>query len=417
MISIDEARRYVFSLLRDPEAETTPLDRALGCVAAAPIIATEPVPGFANSSMDGYALRASDTSSGTVQLRIVDSILAGRATTSPLGAGEAVRIMTGAPLPPGADSVEMLEEVLVDASSTLLSIHRRINEGNFVRRRGEDIGVGDELLRTGTQLHATRIGVLASQGIMEVLAYRRPRVGVVSTGNEVSDRAGPLESGSIRDVNRPLLLALVSECGAVPIDLGLVSDDLDETRRALASAAQTCDVVISSGGVSVGDVDFIKIVIGELGGANARSMQVAVRPGKPFAFGVVGPRRVPIFGLPGNPVSARVSFELFVRPSIRKLAGHSVFDRLTVPATLDCELPRIADGKIHMVHVTVALGVDGRVHVLRATREGSHLLHAIANANAIAAVPDGAGLNIGDTVRVIILHADDVLSASANSDI
>ena len=410
MISIDEARSYVFSLLPEPQAKMMPLDSALGCVASALISATEPVPGFANSSMDGYALRAADTAGGTVQLRIVDSILAGCSATSPLGVGEAMRIMTGAPLPAGADSVEMLEEVVVDSSTFVLSVHRCINEGNFVRQRGEDIAVGDELIHTGTQLHATRLGVLASQGVTEVSAYQRPRVGVLSTGNEVTATEGPLEPGAIRDVNRPLLLALVQECGAVPVDLGLVSDDLDHTRSALASAAQTCDVVITSGGVSVGDVDFVKIVIGELAGVEARSMQVAVRPGKPFAFGVVGPKRVPIFGLPGNPVSARVSFELFVRPSLRKLAGHAVFDRLTVQATLDCELPRDPDGKMHLVHATIGVGSDGRFHVLRAMREGSHLLHAIAEANAIAAVPDGSGLEIGDSVRVMILHPDEISS-------
>lgn len=415
MITIGEARQRVFGALVPLEPVLLPVELALGCVVAEAIIATEPVPGFANSSMDGFALRSEDTSDGSVRLRVVDSILAGGGSSLQLGAGQAMRIMTGAPLPSGADCVEMIEEVVLDTNDEWVTINRSVETGMFVRRPGDDIKVGDQLVAAGDVLHATRMGVLASQGRGEVRVYPRPRVGVISTGNELTSGSGPLSSGAIRDVNRPMLLALLSDAGATPVDLGTVRDDYDETKRQLWDAVEMCDAVISTGGVSVGDVDYVKAVITELASDSACSMQVAVRPGKPFAFGVVAPRGVPIFGLPGNPVSTRVSFELFVRPAVRRLAGHEFAERFGATAIVDCAMSRSPDGKVHMVHVTALIGDDGRLHVVGVTREGSHLLHAVAGANAIAAVPDGDGLNVGETVRVIVLYPEELTASIARS--
>jgi len=212
-------------------------------------------------------------------------------------------------------------------------------------------------------------------------------------------------------VNRPLLLALVKESGWVPVDLGIVHDDYASIKQRLSDGVDDCDAVVSTGGVSVGDLDHVKTVIGELGGTSARSMQVAIKPGKPFAFAVAGVRRVPVFGLPGNPVSTRVSFELFVRPSLRLLAGHRVLERPIMNMVLDSALPRKKDGKIHLVHVVARVHDDGVVHAERAIRHGSHLLSAVAEANALAIVPEGDGLAAGDVVRAMILDADQ-LSAS-----
>ena len=403
MISLEEAQRHVLSSLVALAPETVLLHDALGRVAAEDVVATEPVPGFANSSMDGFALRASDTEAGAAALRIVGAVLAGGVPAAHVGAGEALRIMTGAPLPEGADAVEPIETAAVDPAGTTVSVAHRVEAGSFVRRPGDDVAVGQRLVAAGDVLHATRLGVLASQGVTEVLVHRRPRVAVLSTGDELARDAGPLKFGAIRDVNRPLLIALLGDAGVAAVDLGVVRDDYRELFDAISRGVEGCDAVISTGGVSVGDADFVKAVIAELAGASARSMQVAVRPGKPFAFGVVEPRAVPVFGLPGNPVSTRVSFEFLVRPALCALSGGAVPPRLTTDAVVDCAMPRTRDAKVHMVHVVVRLGPDGRPHVVEAMREGSHLLHAVARANAIAIVPDGEGLEPGETVRAVLL--------------
>jgi molybdenum cofactor synthesis domain-containing protein len=335
-------------------------------------------------------------------------VLAGAFPGAALGPGQAVRIMTGAPLPEGADAVEQVELVEGSASGETITLQRSVEAGRFVRHVGDDVHVGDLLVAPGDVLHPTRLGVLASQGTSTVLVHPRARVGVLSTGNELVRGPGPLGPAAIRDVNGPMLVALVEEAGAVAVDCGTVADDHAATRAAISDAVERCDVVITTGGVSVGDVDFVKLAIGELAGDTARSMQVAMRPGKPFAFGVVGARRVPVFGLPGNPVSTRVSFELFVRPALRQRMGWSTPDRPRAAAVLDCAMDRTPDGRAHLVHVVLGWGEDGRLHVLRAMREGSHLLHAVASANAVALVPDGDGLPLGAVVEVIVLHPDEV---------
>jgi molybdenum cofactor synthesis domain-containing protein len=250
------------------------------------------------------------------------------------------------------------------------------------------------------------MGVLASQGIASVVAYPRPRVGVLSTGNELTDSHDDLGDGKIRDANRPSLLASLARSGFTPIDLGIAGDTPDAITEALLRGGRSCDAVISTGGVSVGDADFVKTVLAEHVSDDARSMQVAIRPGKPFAFAVDPSSHVPFFGLAGNPVSTLVGFELFVRPALRRLAGHSQLDRPTSSMILDCPLPRRRDGKLNLVHVNATFGPDGRIHVRNVSRLGSHLLHAIADANAIAMVPDGDGLETGQEVVGMILDTE-----------
>ena len=412
MIALDEAKRFVLESLATPSPEMLSLDEVLGCVAGAEVLARELVPGFSNSSMDGFALRSLDTTSGSATLRIVGAVYAGDGNSPHVGSGEATRIMTGAPLPEGTDCVCMKEEATLDPSGETVRIGRTFSAGEFVRFPGDDVKIGQVLVVAGDELSPATLGVLAGQGIASLWAYRRPRVGVLSTGNELARSLGPLDAGQIRDVNRPLLLALVRESGCVPVDLGIVHDDYASIKQRLSDGVDDCDVVVSTGGVSVGDLDHVKTVIGELGSESARSMQVAIKPGKPFAFGVVGARRVPVFGLPGNPVSTRVSFELFVRPSLRRLAGHRVLERPTMNMVLDSALPRKKDGKLHLVHVVARVHDDGLVHAERAIRHGSHLLSAVAEANALAIVPEGDGLAAGDVVRALILNADQ-LSASS----
>jgi molybdenum cofactor synthesis domain-containing protein len=412
MIALDEAQAFVLHSLSALAPVDVALDEVLGCVGAEELIAHEPVPGFSNSSMDGFALRSSDTLAGSVRLRVTDSVRAGDVSSLRLEGGEAMRIMTGAPLPDGADCVCMIEEATVEDGGRMVRINRTISHGEFVRRPGEDIAIGQVLVSPGDELSAARVGVLASQGFTSLSMFPRPRVGVLSTGNELSHTTGPLRSGEIRDVNRPLLLALLRHSGFEPIDLGTVGDEYAQISRRLHEAVRACDAVVSTGGVSVGEVDHVKAVISELGGESSRWMQVAIKPGKPFAFGVVGARRTPLFGLPGNPVSTRVSFELFVRPALRLMAGHLSIERLTLNAVLDCALPRPSDGKLHLVHVIARVHEDGLVHVESAMRQGSHLLSATVRANALAMVPDGAGLAVGEHVRTMIFDADQLSAPS-----
>ena len=403
MISVSDAQTFVLETLTPLSPVDRTLEEALGCVAAEQIIATEPVPGFKNSSMDGYALRAVDTSEGSVRLRVIGTILAGDAPDQQLQEDEAVRIMTGAPIPDGADAVCMIEETTVDPDGQTVLIARTIDVGQSVRQPGEDIALGQLLIEVGRELGGAQIGVLASQGCASVSVHPRPRVGVMSTGDELAGPGSSLSFGKIRDANRPMLLALLRQSGFTPVDLGIASDDEQEITKRLQLGVDECDAVIATGGVSVGDVDFVKTVLAEICAGKARWMQVAMRPGKPFAFGTAGERGTPIFGLPGNPVSTRVSFEMFVRPALRRLAGHRVLDRPTVNMVLDCPMARKPDGKLHLVHVTSRFHDDGRMHIEVASRQGSHLLSAVAGANALAMIPDGDGFAPGNVARAMIL--------------
>ncbi len=406
MISLDDARRYVLRDLKPLAPRSLELADALGCVAADEVLAREPSPRFENSSMDGFALRASDTRGGSRHLRVTGTIFAGDAPTATVGEGEAMGIMTGAPLPAGADSVCLREATTLDPNGRSVVIEREVTLGEAVRRMGDDVAVGQVLVSPGDEMGPALLGVLASQGYTSVIAHPRPLVGVMSTGNELSDGTGTLAPGMIRDANRPSLLASLHASGFNALDLGIVGDSSADITGALERGAATCDAIISTGGVSVGDADFVKSVLLELCGDEARSMQVAMKPGKPFAFGITKDTGVPIFGLAGNPVSTLVGFEAFVRPALRRLAGHRVLNRLTIEMVLDCPMPRERDGRLYLTHVVARVHDDGVVHVESAARHASHLLHAVAKANALVYLPDGPGADVGDTVRGIVLDAD-----------
>jgi molybdenum cofactor synthesis domain-containing protein len=406
MISLEEARNFVLRDVQPLAPHDLDLSDALGCVAAEEVTAREPSPRFENSSMDGFALRAIDTHGGSRRLRVTAAIFAGDHPSVTLSDGEAARIMTGAPLPAGADSVCLREATVLDPDGAMVLIEREVSLGEAVRRVGDDVTVGQVLASPGDELGPALLGVLASQGYSRVRAHARPLVGVLSTGNELSDSTGPLSPGMIRDTNRPSLLASLRASGFKAVDLGIVGDSSADITEALERGAATCDAIISTGGVSVGDADFVKSVLLELCGDQARSMQVAMKPGKPFAFGVTQDAGVPIFGLAGNPVSTLVGFEVFVRPALRRLGGHRVLDRLTLSMVLDCPLPRKPDGRLHLAHVVARVHEDGAVHVESVARQASHLLHAVARANALVFVPDGDGADTGDLVRGMVLDPD-----------
>ena len=266
---------------------------------------------------------------------------------------------------------------------------------------GDDIPVGTPLYEPGTMITPTIAAVLASVNAAVVSVVPRVRVAVLSTGDELIDDGGPLQPGQIRESNRTMLHGLVAAAGCEAIDLGVVRDDEAELERVLREAAATCDAVVTSGGVSMGDYDVVKAVLSRI--ADMRWMQIAIKPAKPFAFGLLGSRNVPIFGLPGNPVSSLVSFELMARPALRQMMGHAVIDRPTVLAIATDGLRRRPDDKIHYARVFAAFGPDGRVHIRSIGAQGSHQLAATSMANAIAVVPDGDGIAPGGDVATMLL--------------
>ncbi|MDP9387690.1 MAG: molybdopterin molybdotransferase MoeA, partial [Actinomycetota bacterium] len=310
-------------------------------------------------------------------------------------------IMTGAPMPAGADAVVMVELTRAEDGGSVVVVERAARPGDHVREAGEDLAAGQEVFPAGAVLHPGHLGVLASTGRGQVDVVRRARVGVLSTGDELVDAGAPLLAGQIRDSNRPTLLALVHEAGCEAVDLGTCGDREEAIRAAVEAGVETCDALVTTGGVSVGDYDYVKVVLDELSGGSMQWMQVAVKPAKPLAFGVVG--GTPVFGLPGNPVSSMVSFELFARPALLAMMGHGVVDRRHVQAVADEGLPRRADGKLHAVRVRAEYGADGRFHVRSAGGQGSHQLRAMALANALALVPDGEGTQPGGNVDVMLL--------------
>jgi molybdenum cofactor synthesis domain-containing protein len=412
VIPLEEARRVVLSGLERTPPVALPLERALGCVTARRVVAAGPVPAFANSQMDGYALRSADAVTGA-RLRVVGSVFAGQTVVRAVGVGEAVRIMTGAPIPDGADAVCMLERTATEEKGSVVVVQGPVWPGEFIRRAGEDIEAGQVAIEEGTVLGPGHLGVLASLGESVVVVHRRPRVGVVSTGDELvpsDERLGP---GAVRDANRPALLALVRASGLEATDLGIVADDEERIADLVSGAAQRCDALVTSGGVSVGDRDYVKVVLDKLTDGAMRWMQVAIKPARPLAFGVLAATGTPVFGLPGNPVSALVSFELFVRPALRKMAGHRQLDRPIVDGLADEDLDRVADGKLHLARVVASFAADGRVHVRSAGGQASHLLRAMAGANALALIPDGDGVRRGDGVRVMLLDAEGLAPVGA----
>ena len=398
MIPLSDARAFVLSACPVGPTEMVPVDDALDLVTSADVEATGPIPPFDNTAMDGFAIRSSDVADPPTTLRMIGTIAAGSRPDVTVGEGEAVRIMTGAPMPEGADAVVMVELTSMSADEQSVEVTESVPVGNHIRPTGDDVVAGQTVFPAGTVLRPAHLGVCTSIGVYEVPVVRRPRIGVISTGDELVDSPAPLAIGQIRDSNRHTLLALVRSMGALGIDLGVVPDDEAMIREAMLGAADTCDAVVTSGGVSMGDFDYVKKVLTEIG--DMRWMQVAIKPAKPLAFGTI--EGVPIFGLPGNPVSSMVSFELFARPGIRQMMGHA--DPVLPPlrGVAGDDLPRRPDGKVHFARVHADPDTDGR-HVARFSGgQGSHQLSAMANGNALAIIPDGDGIRAGDPVDLLL---------------
>ncbi len=411
MIELDEARQRLLAACPPVPPVLRAVADAGGCVLAAEVVASGAVPPFDNSSVDGYAVRSADLLGASpatpVTFEVLGSVLAGTVAATPVGPGQTWKVMTGAPLPPGADAVVMVENSSASAVAQLgsagdrVALSAQVNHGAGVRRSGSDVRAGQRVLSEGTVLRPAHLGVLASVGARQVLVYPPLRVGVLVTGDELVSDGRPLEPGEIYESNRSMLMALLRRANCEPVDLGVAADNLDGLERRLAAAIMECDVLITSGGVSMGDSDPVKAVLDRLGRLNW--LQIAIRPAKPFAFGVLdGPTL--LMGLPGNPVSSLVSFELMARPALLHMMGH----RNPVPAPLlgiaDAELSRpVGDGRTAYLRVNSEFGPDGRLHVRPVPGQDSHQLAASAGADALAKVGDNRLVAAGDEVEVILL--------------
>jgi len=377
--------------------ERVPLAEAHGRALAEEVRADRPLPPFDNSQMDGYALRAADAPRGGTRLPVAFEVFAGDAGSRPLPPGACARVFTGAPLPPGADAVEMQEEVRrAGGKATFL---RAAVPGRFVRRAGADVAPGTVALPAGLELDAGAIGLAAALGRPELTVFRRPRVGILATGDEIVPLGGLAGPGRVFESNGHQLAAACAEAGAVPVRLPLAGDDPASLRRSL-SAARGLDALVSIGGVSVGDRDLVRA---GLTGSGARLdfWRVAMRPGKPVAFGRWGPMAV--FGLPGNPASSLVTFELFVRPALRRLAGLAGTGRLVVRARLSAAEEKPAGLEVYLRCRLLRKGDSLWVEGLR-TQQSGHLT-SVVGMEALAVLPAPASrLRRGQWVEAIVVR-------------
>ena len=418
MQPLPEVREQVLARCPELAPRRVAVRDAHGCVVAESVAAPTDLPGFPSSAMDGFAVRARDVAAATedlpVVLEVVETVMAGQPPTKVVGPRQATRIMTGAPVPDGADAIVPVEvsrfsDGTRDEDETV-AVLAPSAEGQHLRGAGDDAPAGSVVAPARTVVTAPLVGVLTAVGATEVAIVPPPRVGVISTGDELVEAPRGLARGQIHDSNRPMLLAAVAEAGAEPVDLGWVRDAPDAVAAALRAGAHRCDLMLTSGGVSMGEADVVKMVLERMG--DPRWFQIAIRPAKPFALATVD--GVPLLGLPGNPVSALVSFEVLARPAIRQMAGHAELDRPRVTVRAGAGLDRRSDGKLHLVRVRLVAGPAGAV-AEPVPAQGSHQLVATAGATGLALLPDGPGVAEGSPVEVIVLDPAAALRAGVAS--
>ncbi|MDO8475416.1 MAG: molybdopterin molybdotransferase MoeA [Candidatus Rokubacteria bacterium] len=406
MIPVEEALERILARVGVLGDELVPLARALRRVLAESVVSGFDVPPWPNSSMDGYALRSADTrrasTTAAVRLTIAGRVAAGHVALRALGAGEAFRIFTGGPVPEGADSVIPQEDVSKDGGAIVVS--RPVKTGDFIRPQGEDMRAGDGVLERGRLLGPAEIGLLAALGRSQVRVLRRPRVGVLSTGDEIVDLGGHPGPGQILNSNTYSLMAQIDEAGGDPVSLGVAPDRLDEIETRLRWGLD-CDLVISSAGVSVGEHDLVKAALERLG-AEQHLWLVDMRPGKPIAFATIpsaGKRALPVFALPGNPVSAMVTFELFVRPALLRLGGHARLQRPVVRARAEAPIAN-PERRRGYLRVTLSVGEDSGYRARLTGDQSSGILRSMVAADGLAVVPGDTTVEAGATVPVILLR-------------
>lgn len=402
---VDEQQAIGLAAVAPLEPIDLPLLEAHGCVLAADVEALWPLPSFDNTSMDGYAVLAADVAGASeatpVQLRVVDDVPAGYRATERVSPGTAIRIMTGAPLPDGADAIVPVEGT--DGGTDIVTITRSAEPGVFIRRAGEDVHAGEQVLRAGQYLSAREIAILAAAGHGSALVHPRPRVVVISTGNELVEPGTPLKHGLIADSNSYMLVTAAKQAGAAAYRAGPVIDDEDLFMRTLDDQLVRADLLVTSGGVSMGAYDTVKAVLSRLG--TVEFTKVAMQPGMPQGFGTLGEENVPIVTLPGNPVSSYVSFEVFVRPLIRRMMG---FANVTRPQVRASVLEGWASPANKTQFARVDLSVAEGRYVIRSTgAQGSHILGGLSRANALAVVPpEITEVNPGDVLTVYDLSRE-----------
>ncbi|MGR8920251.1 MAG: molybdopterin molybdotransferase MoeA [Gammaproteobacteria bacterium] len=374
--------------------ERLALRAALGRILAEPVVSPFDVPPHTNSAMDGYALRMADLGQAENRLRVAGTAFAGRPFSAELGAGEAVRIMTGAAMPADCDTVVMQEHAAVDGEFVVVDDqHKR---GQNVRAAGEDLERGETVLAPGHVLGPAELGLVASLGLGEVTVRRRVRVAYFSTGDELRSIGEQLGPGDIYDSNRYTLYAMLKRFGAEIIDMGVVRDTPEAVEQALSTAAASADVVITSGGVSVGEADYIKSVLARIG--EVGFWKVAMKPGRPLAFGRVGEAR--FFGLPGNPVSVMVTFYQFVEPALRKMAGTTPRTPLEIVARTTGVLKK-RPGRTEFQRGILSVGADGALEVTATGDQGSGILHSMSRADCFIVLPLESGrVEAGSEVRI-----------------
>ncbi len=406
LVSVDDYREGILASLEPLDPITLPLADSHGCVLAEDVVAQWPLPSFDNSSMDGYAVIASDVSSAAeaspVTLTVIDDVPAGSRADVALRPGCAVRIMTGAPIPSGTDCIVPVE--VTDAGTDSVEIRERVAPGSYIRRAGEDVIIGDVVVRAGTLLSSRQLAVIAAVGKGHVVVYPRPRVAVLSTGSELVEPGTPLSKGMISDSNSFLLVSAANEAGAQAYRVPPVPDDAEAFSAAISDQLHRADLILTSGGVSMGAYDTVKEVFSSYG--TVEFTKVAMHPGMPQGHGVVGEsddERIPVITLPGNPVSSYISFQNFVRPAINKLRGLGSTDRprLAAEVTKPLDSPQskrqFARGRFLD---------DGRVEPVGGG-QGSHVIGGLAQADCLIVIPEGvAHVNAGDTVDVVDLRGD-----------
>jgi molybdopterin molybdotransferase len=397
VLTVDEARGRVLATVGSLPAIEVDLDDAIGLVAADDVVAPHPLPRFDNSSMDGYAVRAGDVTDASektpVSLRLIGESKAGAPSSASVSPGTAIRIMTGAEVPDGADAIVIVEETTEEEDTVMI----RAAAGPYIRRAGEDLAAGAVAVPSGAEIDAGALALLTSCGVEKVQVHRRPKVALLVTGDELVGVGEELGPGRIRDSNSIALKALVRDAGGEVSFYARVPDDLDEALRIFDDASRQADLVISSGGVAVGRYDVVRDVVQKLGRIDL--WRVAMQPGKPVVLGWIN--EVPFLGLPGNPVSVHVSFEQFVRPAIRKQLGHARLLRGRLPARLTEDIGKVP-GRLHFVRVR--LSWDGDVLEAAPTgAQGSHIQSSLVSCDGLAHFPrDADHLPAGSEVTVEI---------------
>jgi len=395
VLSVEEALEQILATVRALEPERVPILEALGRVLAEEVAADRDIPPLPNSAMDGYAVRAADVAHIPARLRVIAEAPAGRLCPAEVAPGTAVRIMTGAPIPAGADTVIPFEHTRTD--DEWVEVLREVRPGANVREAGEDVRAGQVVLNPGRVLRPQEIGMLAALGRTEVAVVRRPRVAILATGDEVVppwETPGP---GQIRDANSYTVAAQVRRYGGIPLILGIVRDEEALVREGIRRAlAERADLIVTSGGVSIGDFDLVKGVLATEG--EMRFWSLNMKPGRPLAFGVVG--GVPLVGLPGNPVSAMIATELFVRPAVLKMQGFTDWPWPELRARLTDPITR-KDGRRHYLRVRLR-ETDGGWEATLTGDQGSGILYSLVQADGLAVIPEDVNhLPAGAEVRVL----------------